>query len=153
MAEEGPHKKDALTTQEARIAAMRVQGMSYRAIADELGKAWSTVRAHAEKDHVRARIDRGRDDIVESTVHQLAALRGQALTLLGEVMAEGVHVNSRGDVTHDRRVEAAREVMKATSVTMSEVKVSGLEGLLARAISEMSDEELGVNDADNAGVE
>ena len=137
-----------LTSMEAQIVSLRVQGRSIRAIADDLDMAPSTVFAHVKKAHVRAAINAGTQDIVDSTTQALVALRLKAISVLGDVLDDGILHDAQGKI-HDRRVEAAREVLKVTEVKRSEVAMKvDIPSVIREAVAMMTDEELGIGEDD-----
>lgn len=138
MDAESDYENAGLTSAEARVAALRIRGLSYRAIAEEMGISSRTAWKYARTPHVEAVIQEGLREVVSGTVDQLQAIRSQAIDVLREAM-EGT----------DRtlKVQAAREVLKVTEPKRSEVKVTGdWREVLRESVRDMSDEELGVDD-------
>ncbi len=134
----GSAEANGLTGAEAQIAAMRIQGLSFRKIGEALGKSAATILKHAHKPHVHAAIVAGSQRVVDDTAAKLTELRILAADTLADLMA-----NSDDESI---RAQTARDVLKVTEPRKAEVKVDGVGDLIRAAVREMSDEELGVCD-------
>ena len=114
--------------------------MTYRATAREVEREPSTVFSQCKKAHVRAAIDAGCLDVANSGAVRLKASLDIGLSALEDVAANG---------TGMERVQAAKTLVQLVAPKQHEVKVGGMAEMIAAAVAEMTDEELGINDAEN----